>query len=229
MTRQRPILLSIFLLAFIAMSGWLIYEAVHKWGTQFVAGAPPISISSVIVPKTVELGLLRPPALRATDFMRYGGTTSSASLILFGNYSCAACKELEAAIKTVAPQYHGAVRYIWRDLPQLDGGRQLDAAVFAYCAGLQNKFWETHDALLSGNELGEMQFLQIVQRLSLDLNQMDACRTNAQIVAQIRREAELAQGDGVTSTPILFVGSRAYAGTVPAEEIDKELKKFLGS
>ena len=230
MKYQRPLLITVFVLLILSISGWLIYDGVNKWRTTFVAGAPPINLENAIPPQTVDLGKMRPPALRFNDPVLFGGVTSSASVILFGDYRCDDCRRLEQAVKQVLPKYKGAVRYIWRDLPQSDRKYDFDAAVFAYCAGLQGKFWETHNALmLMGSNIDDITSSGLTQSLKLDVNTLNSCRLDQQTTAIIQQDAEQAGGDGVTSTPIMFIGTEAVKGYLPAETIDKKIQLYLGS
>ncbi len=230
MDRQRVTLISVFIIILLGLCGWMVYSGVIKTRSMYVAGAPPSDLVNAVLPQTVDLNQMRPPAPRTTDFMRYGGVTSSASVIMFGDYNCADCKKLESSLRQVLPKYNGAVRYIWRDLPQSQGKYDIDAAIYAYCAGMQNRFWETHDALmiLSPN-LDDFALNDLTVRLKLDSNALASCRMDPKVKATIQYDAMVAGGDGVTSTPILFIGTQASKGYLPADEVDKRIKLFLGS
>lgn len=228
MNRQRIALLAVFILVILAMSGLIIYRGVVLHQTTFMTGSPPLDLENYAAPQTVDLGQMRPPAVRLTDFSRYGGVTSSASIIVFGDYMCDECKRLDQAIAQVLPKYQGTVRYIWRDAPQANRNYDLDAAIFAYCAGLQNKFWPAHDLLLQASpQLDDFALNQITATLKLDPSQMSACRMDQQIRSTLQQDAGFASSDGVTSTPILFIGAEASKGYMAPETIDSKIKLYL--
>lgn len=229
MDKQRIILISLFGLILTAMVGWLVYGWINQGKSTFKAGAPPKALEEIVIPANLDLSQIRPPALRPYDYFRYGGASSSASVILFGTYRCAACKQLETAISEVVPKYHGTVRYVWRDLPRLDDAQALNDAVFAYCAGIQGKFWEAHDAMMKSPMLDALVYSQITSNLNLDAEKLARCRYDPSIPAGILKDAELAGGDGVTSTPMLFIGTEAVNRELPTDELENKLKLFLSS
>jgi protein-disulfide isomerase len=229
MERQRLILIAVFFLAILGLVGWLGFKENRKSASTFVSGAPPKALNEIVVKANIPLSQLRPPALRIMDHVRYGGASSSASVILFGTYRCQECKEIEAAIKDVLPKYHGMVRYVWRDLPAADDQQALNDIIFAFCADLQGKYWETHDALMAAPNLDAMTYSQIANALKLDAEILTRCRYDKSVAASIMRDAEIAGGDGVTSTPLLFIGTEAINQVLPAEELERKLKLFLSS
>ncbi|MBI5654473.1 thioredoxin domain-containing protein [Candidatus Uhrbacteria bacterium] len=229
MDRQRIFIALILTCILLGLGGWLVYSAVIRAQNTFPAGSPPLDLKNSVPKVTVDMPKMRPPAIRNTDFVRYGGPTSSASLILFGNYDCADCKTLDKTIRQVLPKYHGAIRYVWRDLPA-DGDReQMNAAVFAACAGVQGKYWQAHDALLAAPALDEFVMTTITTQLKLDQKALNSCRLDPTAQATIWTDANAVGGDGVTSTPILFIGTEATKDILTPTELEKRIKLFVGS
>ncbi|MFA4953938.1 MAG: thioredoxin domain-containing protein [Patescibacteria group bacterium] len=225
MNRERALILGLILLIFLGLSSFLVYRAVLTTRDTFKAGAPTVLLRNFTVPANIPLSQLRPPALYPADQMRFGSVTSVASIVLFGDYYCVNCKTLEKTISTLLPKYNGKVRYIWRDMVK-DDGKALDAALFAYCAGLQGKFWSAHDALMNDRP-SEFLISAIVSQLNLDRGATSDCRLNPSSKNLIKRDSDLAQSDGVTSTPILFVGTRAFGADVTSQQIQDELDAYL--
>lgn len=173
---------------------------------------------------------MRPPALRATDPMRYGNATSLASVIEYGDFECASCKTLHATLKQVLPTFRGKVRFIWRDLPVSDVNPQaVSAAIFARCAGIQGKFWDAHDALYASAKLNETTYNAIATNLKLNTSALAACRRDPEIKQAIEKEVETARNDGINAAPFLFIGTKAHIGPMTPEELKKEIELFLQS
>lgn len=228
--RQRLLLLGLLLAFFLMVSGWLVWQAYRTSQDTFLSGVPPQDIRDVIIPKEIDVSQLRPPALRPTDPVRFGGATSVASVIEFGDYECPACKEAMPAINRVVASYGGKVRFVWRDFPIYTvHPRALDAAVFARCAGAQGKYWVAHDALLLSETSDESALGSIAQRLSLDVVALDACRRSPEIRDAITREVDVARGDGLMNAPTIFVGTKAYVGPMTEEDLRNAIDLFLKS
>src|SRR5262245_37688432 len=101
MNRQRTILLIAFLLVFFSVSSWMIYNEIQTGKNTFLSGAPPQEIQDVIVPKELDASQLHPPALVATDRIRYGSPTSSASVIEYGDFICDSCRTMAPILEKV--------------------------------------------------------------------------------------------------------------------------------
>jgi protein-disulfide isomerase len=230
MTRVHAILLTAFVAVFIAISGWMLWNAVSLKRETFVSGRPPEDVRKVLLPKQVDLELMRPPAIRTTDPMRYGNDLSAGSVVEYGDFQCDACRSMRKTLENVIPQYNGKIRLVWRDLPITDAHPQaMNAAVFARCAGFQGKFWEAHDALFDAETLNESTYAAITRAIRLDADQMAACRQDAAVRAAIEDDVKAARNDGVNSTPLIFVGTQAKTGSMTEQELHEAIRLFLAS
>ncbi|MDQ7814605.1 MAG: thioredoxin domain-containing protein [Patescibacteria group bacterium] len=229
MNKQRIFIVICFVLAFSAMTGWLLYSAYKSSTTQFMAGSPPLDIMNLAIPQTISLSSMRPPAVQLTDHMRFGGPEAAGTVILFGSYSCEECKKIEKSITDVVPKYGGKVRYVWRDLPDEKAKYDSEAALYAFCAGIQGKFWEVHDALMAEQRVTSLSFDYLTASLKMDRTQIATCMREQKFVDEIKTNADLARSDGVTTTPVFFIGTDAYASYLPPNDLDKKIKEFMGS
>src|SRR6266508_4864286 len=82
----------------------------------------------------------------------------------FSDFQCPYCKNFHEKTEPLLRQYYidtGKALFVYRSMGNWVSGNlggpnteSQDAALGAYCAGEQNKFWEMH-ALLFGNVIGE--------------------------------------------------------------------------
>lgn len=227
---HRGLILAIAVFLILLISGWQIYFAVEQSKTKFMAGAPPEDIKKELVPQTVDLARMRPPAIRATDPVRYGSATSVASVIEFGDFECEACQSMKPIIDAVVSKYNGRVRFVWRDLPIADvHPAATNAAIFARCAGIQGKYWEAFDALMANASLGEATYVQIAQNLKLNLTSLAQCRQDPNMQSVLQSDVDAARNDGIGSAPFIFVGTKAFSGAVTQDVLEAELKRFIAS
>ncbi len=230
MIRPRIPLLIFCVLLFVGISGWYMYSTVRLVRTTFPAGAPPADVLKATLPKQLPLAQLRPPAIRPTDPVRYGGATSVASIIEFGDFECPACRHMQQTIEIILPKYQGRVRLVWRDLPVEDvNPHALEAAVFARCAQAQGKFWAAHDALFANETLNEAVFRSLAAQLQLEPALLESCRRDATLKKAIQTDVDVARGDGINVAPLIFIGTKALTGVIAPETLEQELKLFLAS
>ena len=85
-------------------------------------------------------------AVRSTkaEFVVQGPDKPTATMVEFLDYNCGFCRELHPAIKDFL-DIRKDVRYIARPIAVLGEGSERLARI-ALAAGLQDKFWEMHDA-----------------------------------------------------------------------------------
>jgi protein-disulfide isomerase len=102
-----------------------------------------------------------------------------------------------------------SVKLVFKDFPLSSHKFSRQAAIAAVAAGRQGKFWEFHDLLFKDyNRLNEQKFIEIAQKLDLDMKRFDQDRKAPGIVALINRD--LAEGNrmGVRGTPTVFINGR---------------------
>lgn len=227
---RNALLLGGILLCFFGLGGILVYHAYQTSQRSFVTGAPPIDIKNSLLPENIDPAKMRPPAIRPTDPIRFGSVTSVASVIVFGDFECESCKAVDDVVRRVLPSYRGNVRFVWRDLPVTDvNPSAMDAAIFARCAGLQGKFWEAHDALYRVKTLNELAYNAISSELQLNSGQLQACRRDPAVRQAIQQDIDTARNDGVNSAPFLFIGTKAWVGPITVEQLQSDIKLYLGS
>lgn len=230
MSRVHAVLLTAFVSLLLAISGWMLWNAVALKRQTFVSGKPPEDVRKVLLPKQIDLALMRPPALRASDPVRYGNDLSAGSVVEYGDFQCEACKTMRKTLENVIPQYNGKIRLVWRDLPITDSHPQaMNAAIFARCASFQGKFWEAHDALFDAETLNESTYAAIARAIRLDAGDLAACREDAAVRTGIEEDVKAARNDGVNSTPLIFVGTQAKNGSMTEQELHEAIRLFLAS
>ena len=162
-------------------------------------------------------------AAGATDaqaFNELGRPDAPVTIIEFSDFECPYCARY--ALQTF-PELRrnyidtGKVRYAARDLPLTFHRFAIPAAVATRCAGEQGRFWEYRHALFTQqSRLGSAPYAELAQAQGLDLTRFESCRTDGRAAAAVRADAELAQSQGITSTPTFVVG-RVVDGQFQAE------------
>jgi len=135
----------------------------------------------------------------------------------YSDFQCPFCERFHAQTESLLKQYYietGKVYFVYHSMGNwvsrnIGGARteSQDAAMAAYCAGDQNKFWEMH-AHLFGNVLGEdvgsftdKRLAAIAETAGLNMNEFNSCYDSAKY--KDRTEQDMSDGTtaGVTGTP----------------------------
>ena len=112
------------------------------------------------------------------------------------------------------------MRLVFKSFPLRKHKYAKKAAVAAFAARRQGKFWEYHDLLFeNGDSLSDEKFQDIARELGLDLERFEKDLNDLKIVARINQDIRLGAHMGVRGTPTVFInGNVARARTLEALE-----------
>jgi protein-disulfide isomerase len=154
----------------------------------------------------------------------------------FSDFQCPFCERFHKDTEPLLRQYYidtGKVRFVYRSMGNFVSGNiggtrteSQDAALAAYCAGEQNKFWEMHAALF-GNVLGEdagsftdKRITAIAKTIDgLDVNQFNSCYDSGKYKDRVQKDFQDGQAAGVTGTPG-FIVTYVVNGETKTKKID---------
>ncbi|MFD7409173.1 Na+/H+ antiporter NhaA [Streptomyces sp. NPDC059866] len=135
------------------------------------------------------------------------------TLVEYGDYECPHCGQAEPVIRELLGDF-GDVRYVWRHLPLTDvhAHAQL-AAEAAEAAGLQGRFWDMHDLLISHQ--GALRFDDLrgyAADSGLDIVRFERDMRSRAGASRVAEDAESAELSSVAGTPTFFVNGRRHHG-----------------
>ncbi len=126
-------------------------------------------------------------------------------------------------------KYPLQVKLVFKNFPLTKHKFAKKAAVAAFAARRQGRFWEYHDLLFENvNTLSDQKFLQIARELGLNLERFEKDINDLKIIAMINQDIRLGAYMGVRGTPTVFINGRvSRARTLEALEaaVENELEK----
>jgi protein-disulfide isomerase len=151
-------------------------------------------------------------------------------MIEFSDFNCPYCKKWHAEVyPQLMSTYKDKILFVYRDFP-VTSQESYIAAQAAECANDQGKFWEFHDALLSGGQpLGAEAYTSYAEELGLDVKKLTECIDSEKYAQEVQADFQDAAQLGVTGTPTFFINGIVLVGAQPflqfASVIDSELKQ----
>lgn len=151
-----------------------------------------------------------------------GDPNAPIHIIEFGDFQCPFCKRfhletepllISTYVKTgkVYFTYRSAGNWVSKNIGQGSTESQ-DAALAAYCASDQNKFWEMHDALFANNRDVEDQgsftsarLTTIAKNAGLDMSAYQDCFDNSKYANQVKQDYADTLAAGIQGTPSFVV------------------------
>ena len=151
------------------------------------------------------------PPVEADDHVRGAGAVV---VVEYGDYECPYCAKADLLLAELP------VRRVFRHFPVVSKHPRAQVlACAAEAAGLQGAFWEMHDSLFGDQgRLDPPHLWQRCRDLGIDLDLFEADRRSDAVAERVRRDFRSAIRAGLTTTPTLWVGGRAYPG-VPDDEL----------
>jgi protein-disulfide isomerase len=170
----------------------------------------------------------------------------------FSDFQCPYCEQFHTTTESQLRQYYidtGKVLFTYRSMgnwvSRNVGGTSTesqDAALAAYCAGDQNKFWEMH-ALLFGNVKGEDVGSFTEKRLKLiaekvpglDITKFNSCYDSGKFKDRVQQDLADGTAAGVNGTPGFLMTytvngqtkSKLIEGAQPFSQFQQDIEAAL--
>lgn len=143
-----------------------------------------------------------------------GGSPRQVQLVVFADYTCRFCRQLEGALDTLQATLGGDVRVVRLHYPLRPGGTGFQAAVAAECAGLQQRKAAYHQLLYAHqDQLGTLPWDSLAAMAGVgDRAAFNACVRDEATAAAVRAQRAQGEAVGIEGTPTFLVNGRRYAG-----------------
>lgn len=156
-----------------------------------------------------------------------GPSDAPVVLAVFSDFQCPACARLAPVLEQVHEKYPDEVKLMFMNFPLSKHPYAKGAAIAAFAARRQGKFWEYHDRLFENfDNLSDHKFQEIARELGLDPETFEKDRNDLKTVARVNQDIRYGARLGVTGTPTIFVnGNVSRARTL--EELQAEVEQEL--
>ena len=164
------------------------------------------------------------PVQPERDHVR-GPDEAPVTLVEYGDFECPYCGMAEPVVRELLADY-GDVRYVWRHLPLTDVHPHAQlAAEAAEAAGLQGKFWEMHDLLLTRQDaLNAKDLIRYGGEIGLDPERfMKDLRKHAG-EGRVAEDQDSADLSSVSGTPTFFINGKRHYGAYDIETLSDAVR-----
>lgn len=152
-----------------------------------------------------------------------GAESAKIVLIEFSDFQCPYCAEAHKTLKQFMTKHENEVKLVYKHFPLIPIHPQaMPAALAAFAAKEQGKFWEYQDALFSQqNKLGEELYVAIAKNLNLDLEKFNSDRISENANSAVFSDLRLAEGLGLSGTPFFVMNTESFSGAVQLADLEK--------
>jgi protein-disulfide isomerase len=153
----------------------------------------------------------------------------------FGDFECVPCSLLFPILKKAKADYGDTLSVTFREYPLNKHTHAIDGARAAEAAGLQEHFWEMHDALYE-NRLVWLQadntraaLASLAEKIGLDVDRFKTDLDTMEVTKRIQADRERVDSLGLDRTPAVFVnGDRITAVPITSEVLHAAIDGALG-
>ncbi len=158
-----------------------------------------------------------------------GSENNKIFLVEFSDFQCPYCAKAQEVLKQFMGKHKDEVTFVYKHFPLTTiHAEAMPAAKAAWAAQQQGKFWGYHDLLFaSQDKLGEDLYLEIAQKLKLDLNKFKSDRDQAE--TEINKDIALAKKIGIDGTPAIIMNDQYISGAVELSELEARLAAIKNS
>ena len=192
-----------------------------------------------------EIVTITPFPRPQADNNAMGDPNAPVKIVEYSDFQCPFCARF--AIETgplIVEEYVATGKVYFRYVPFGPAGNYIgteskDAAMAAYCAGDQGRFWDFHDILFAnhtGENVGDYTQKRIIafaESLGLDLDKFQACFKGGDFEDKLKAGIEEGLQANIGGTPAFLINGELFTGAQPfqvfKEKIDAALQAAGGS
>lgn len=163
-----------------------------------------------------------------------GEGKSGVTLVEYGDYECPYCGEYYPIVKQVQAEFNDQITFQFRNFPLTSIHQNAFAgARAAEAAGLQDKFWQMHDALYQNqNQWAQSSnptqfFNQYAQQIGLNVTQFKEDYSSTKVNDLIN--ADMAAGNklGINATPTFLLDGKQINVSASASSFETQIKDAI--
>ncbi len=145
----------------------------------------------------------------SAEFAVQNNDTGKITIVDFVHYECGACR-MTSKILVEHAKADKTIKLIVRPVP-FEGEGVERAVKMVLAAGLQGKFWEFHEAIISyGAATNDAFFKETANLYGLDYERLLKDAESTDILKMLEENANAAVITGIKSAPALMVGQRVF-------------------
>ncbi|MBN2719681.1 MAG: thioredoxin domain-containing protein [Proteobacteria bacterium] len=130
--------------------------------------------------------------------------------------------------KRLVEEYEGKIRFTMVPYMRKYSNHSRDAALAAWAAWDQGKFWEMHDLLFeNAPELERPDLERIAKEIGLDMEKFKKALDDRTHLPELNENLDRIHELDIWSTPTVFINGTIYKGAQPYENYKKAIDEIL--
>jgi protein-disulfide isomerase len=155
---------------------------------------------------------------------RMGPAGAPVQIVEFSDFQCPYCATFAGTLRKLRAKYPDRVAVLYRHYPiQEIHPYARTAALAAECAGQQGRFEAYHDRLFAQQDsIGSKAWERFAAEAGVgDVDTFTRCVRDERLLANVDRDAKLAEASGIRLTPSLVIDGTLIPGALSETELEK--------
>ncbi|MBP6343218.1 MAG: thioredoxin domain-containing protein [Candidatus Omnitrophica bacterium] len=167
----------------------------------------------------------------SSAFRQKGNAQAPVKIVEYVDLQCPACAYGSLQIENYLQLYPEKIFVEIKFYPLGMHVHSLIATKFALCAGRAGQFWPFFETVMANQKQwislmdAQPAFLQIVEDIGLNKNDVIACTVQDELRTNILTEKDAGSALGIKSTPTYFINGKMIVGV---KEMMEEVDRILG-
>lgn len=188
-----------------------------------------------------EVVQITPQARPNADFNAMGDPNAPVKIVEYSDFQCPFCKRFADETEgQIVENYIATGKVYFVYIPYGPGGQYIgeeskNAAMAAFCAGDQGKFWEYKDILFAnhtGENVGdytEKRLMTFAEMLALDMEAFSSCYSSNKYADKLQEGIRQGIQAGMGGTPSFLINGAKIEGAQPYEAFKQAIDNALAA
>jgi len=147
----------------------------------------------------------------------------------FSDFQCPHCAQQGELFQKLLEKNPTSIKIVYKFFPLPNHQFAAAAAIAAYAAQQQGKFWQYHDLIYADfRDLTMEKLTQFAEKLGLNMPQFQQQMNSQEAKDKVMKDLQEGREAGITGTPVVFLNGRLVRERTPEnlqKMIDEALKK----
>lgn len=170
-------------------------------------------------------------SVKPTEHIR-GTSSTGVTVVEYGDFQCPYCEEYAPVVSQVQQEFNDKVSFQFRNFPLVNvHANAFAAARSAEAAGLQNKYWEMHEALYNYSNWivwtkasdPTPYFNQYAEQIGANVAQFKTDFVSSKVNDLINADTDAGNKLGIQGTPTFFINGKQVTIAAKVADFEKVL------
>jgi len=159
-----------------------------------------------------------------------GNPQANVTVVEFGCFTCPYTKAAEDGVRGMIANYSGRLHYVYEAFPIANHPYSQEAALAAFCANDEGKYWEYREAVFAAQDGLRANGTSVLYGIAgqLNLTRFGACMASGQFEGLLQQNTDECAASNIYGTPTFFVNGKPFVGQTAIFDVEKEVKRLLG-